>query len=926
MRSKQRRIFCFAILLLSLSVLTYAQVSLKGEISGSVLDENGQALPGISITLTGKKLFQSSLSAVSAEKGLFRFLNLNPGNYELNFTFQGFNPLKISNIIINAGKTTPIRAILTPGGLDMAVEVTAEAPLIETKTTQLSTSYSSLIIEKIPTGRTFIDLVNATPAMNDGGGAYGAGGIRGGLSVSNSYRLNGVDVSNLDYGDTWVRPSYDTIEEIQIIGIGASAEYGNFTGATINMITKSGSNEFHGGLGIYYTDGNIRGDNSKNIEDLTPADIKYNAESSVFIGGPLIKEKLFLFLAGGYAGNQSKGYKYPDYNSIKQVHFQLKLDFLASNRNTFSLMVNTDPSDKSNMGLRPNSGPEIAYTEVSRTTSLFGSWQSILSDQMILNVKYAGYWGQLNRDPDSPDTPAFRDGGTGIYYGSSGRIRDHHRTRNEAYASLLFYADDFLGAAHEFKFGLEYGTGSAENTEISTGNMSFSTIPTGDVTVILGNVGLHQHTKHMMKRIGFYVQDNIQIGKKVTLNLGVRYDQPRLTADDYSGELVNYINISPRIGLSYDFTGDAKNVIHLHYGRYYDKLTTYGWQLAIPQPSSYEIFNLVYPGAFKATPENIANLPNLVIRPENSQRIVVGGEPYVKTKPEVDSSGYSDVFNIGFEKQLFNDFVLSIDYIYKQDRNMIVIGDKTQHTYEQITGWADPWLGNTPTLWNQTDRVPAEYYYHNSDWAKKRHHILTIVFRKRQIGNWSMMASFTYQNSEGNVDNNDAVALGLWPWGRDTDPYYTQNDIMWGKLWWDRPYQFKLLGSYNLPWGLIVSGDFRLMSGQAYNATAFNRYIPNFPMYRPHSTFIYLEKRGIQRFPGISYFNLRLAKSFRIGDSSRVELMADVLNAFNQHTGQYTWLNAVPYWVYSVSGESLYGKPYSLIAPVHARLGVRLTF
>ncbi|MFQ5917935.1 MAG: hypothetical protein ACE5I0_09020 [Candidatus Binatia bacterium] len=185
-----------------------------------------------------------------------------------------------------------------------------------------------------------------------------------------------------------------------------------------------------------------------------------------------------------------------------------------------------------------------------------------------------------------------------------------------------------------------------------------------------------------------------------------------------------------------------------------------------------------------------------------------------------------------------------------------------------------------------------------------------------------MMASYTYQNSRGNVDNNDSVALGLWPWGRDNDPYYTQNPIHWGPLMWDRPHQFKLLGSYLLPWGLSVSGDLRVLSGRAWHSKVSLSTADTF--YRPGSHFVTLEQRGNRRNPTIWNFNLRLSKSFILGGFSNLEFIADVLNVFNKDDGMAYYTE--PFAIYPLSQEKAFGKPTSLYAPIHLRLGVRWTF
>jgi outer membrane receptor for ferrienterochelin and colicin len=231
-------------------------------------------------------------------------VNLNPGDYTLECSLAGFNTLSVS-ASVSVGKATSVQARMTAAKPNQEVVVKAQAPLIETRSVQTSINYSEILIEKVPTMRNVQDLMDAAPAINDNG-AYGAGArVRDDYykgSGANAYLLNGVDISDAATGATWVNPNYDSIEEIQVVGIGASAEYGNFSGAVLNVITKTGSNAVHGGLSSYFANKSFYGDNSGGILDLKPQIVKVNSESSAYVGGPLIKEKLF-FLRGYMLSN-----------------------------------------------------------------------------------------------------------------------------------------------------------------------------------------------------------------------------------------------------------------------------------------------------------------------------------------------------------------------------------------------------------------------------------------------------------------------------------------------------------------------------------------------------------------------------------------------------------------------------------------------
>jgi hypothetical protein len=302
---------CVVAMLLVLSVSAYAQGEQKGEISGVVVDEQGTPLPGVAVTLTGEKLFQKSLSMVSNDRGFFRFLNINPGIYALEFSVSGFTSVKIASVQVSVGKTTPVEAKMVPAALTSEVQVVAAAPLVQTKTPQITSNFNEIQVENTPTSRHFIDIVNAAPGVFDntaygasGNVSWGGGGIylaRG--SMTSSFRLNGVDVSDPSIGYTTLNPIYESIEEVQVTGIGASAEYGSFVGAAINIVTKSGTNKLHGSATAVYADSKTFYANYNKINEQQYYNYayywKHDYEGTFTLSGPIVKEKLFFAVAGG---------------------------------------------------------------------------------------------------------------------------------------------------------------------------------------------------------------------------------------------------------------------------------------------------------------------------------------------------------------------------------------------------------------------------------------------------------------------------------------------------------------------------------------------------------------------------------------------------------------------------------------------------
>ncbi len=912
--------FFFFLWLMALSVLSMAQVRLTGDISGTVSDEKGIALPGVAITLTGEKMFQSSMTAVTSASGEFRFLNLNPGTYQIECALPGFNSLKISPVSVSVGKTTPIIAKMMEARVNEEVVVRAEAPLIDTKAVQVSTNFSSEVIQNLPTSRNFQDLVESTPAINDFG-AYGSGGrVDDGYykgSSSNAYLLNGVDISDPSTGTTWINPNYDTIEEVQVVGAGATAEYGNYTGAVLNVITKTGSNKFHGGISSFFTNKGLTGDNSSGIEDLKPEEVKYNSETTAYFSGPLVKERLFFFLAGGYTAYKNRAYAAPDYARYKAPHFQANLNWLVDSRNTLTLMFNADPIDHANQGLMANSSPDIAFSRVFRSTVWNANWRSLFSSNSIMEVRYAGFLGKDKVDPFAKDVPQLIDYTTMMVYGSAGSGEDNKRTRHDVNATFTRYLDGFLGMSHELKLGLEFEKSRAQDYFYATGddNSMFMVMQLApEMYYVMGYSNYYADYDARVTRLSGFIQDNIRIGRKLTANIGLRFDSPKLKTPGLDYSIAGYTDISPRLGFSYDLTGDARNVLHVGLGRYYDKMTTGTFASCLPGVGNMRYYETVWDHAPDLSPEGLAELPAQILTPDNFVAEMPAGA-LQGVDPDIHGS-YSDILNIRFDRELTRDLALSLEYIHRWDRDLLNMVSTTEHTYSPAV-YTDPWQGKTVMVWERTDSLPDNYIYSNSNWAKRNHDFAILTLNKRDNGTWSMMASATYQNSRGNIDNQYASVGGQD--GDSGDPNYLDNPLVWGNLRFDRTWQFKVMGTYHAPWGINLSGDVHVLSGLAWE-TQINSSYTGYDLALGR---ILLEQRGSNRTPWTWYFNARVAKEIRFG-RSKLEFMADVMNIFNRANA--AGVAYEPYALFPISGESAYGKVFQLSTPIQTRVGVRWAF
>jgi len=667
----KKQILIMLSLLLFLSFLAYGQVKEKGEISGMVTDEEGGPLPGAAVTLTGANLFQKSLAVTTDARGVFRFAFLNPGTYTVEISLQGFGAVKYSSILVGAGRTTPIQAKMVPSKLEKEVTVVAKTPLVETKTPQVSVNFDNFIVQNTPNSRNFIDIVNATPAVNDndaygesGNVSWGGGGVylaRG--SMTSSFKINSVDVSNPAYGMTYVNPIYETIEEVQITSIGASAEYGNFVGASVNIVTKSGSNDFHGSLSGNYTGNFLYANNATKHPDYDyQIDWDYNSEIAAILSGPIIKEKLFFSVAGGFASLRTKYKTGTNWEVQNRPRTYGKFDYRMNDTNTFSMMLNVNPSQHKNYGLwGPLYAASTAFTENLAMNAIYASWNAILSSKSYFYVKFAGYKDHIKWDPVNPGVPQFVDGSNYAAYGGSQLERKIYSSRWSINTQLSYYADEFLGMNHEFKLGVEYDRAQAGEQRQFSGGGYLYTVPYGGTTIWKAYTGGGQDNLGIIKTPRAYIQDNVKVNKHLYLNLGFRYEHPALSARFFSGDVVKFSILSPRLGFSYDIGGDAMTVVRGSFGTYYNQPLTGTYFYSLPGNDDESIYSLVLPtDAFNATDQNIKDRLALVAQPQNLVVVYKYGTP-IPVDPNLKLNR-SDVFSIGFARQLGNDFAVEVNY------------------------------------------------------------------------------------------------------------------------------------------------------------------------------------------------------------------------------------------------------------------------
>ena len=278
----------------------------RGSIEGIVKDASGGVLPGVTVEARSPRMVGVQ-TAVSDANGAYRFPALPPGPYELTAVLSGFTTTKLPTVMLELGQVLKADVTMSVGGLAETVQVSGESPLIDVKQNASSASISAEVIDRIPKGRDFTNLVSfQAPGANQ---ESRAGGIQidGASGSENRYLIDGMDSTDLRSGTARTGLLNDFVQEVQVKSSGYNAEYRASTGGVISAITKSGGNRYHGSVGTYFTSDGLQGSQRKTLRlgilDQTKAE-QYNTPDDTFnrveptfqVGGPILRDRAWFFI------------------------------------------------------------------------------------------------------------------------------------------------------------------------------------------------------------------------------------------------------------------------------------------------------------------------------------------------------------------------------------------------------------------------------------------------------------------------------------------------------------------------------------------------------------------------------------------------------------------------------------------------------
>ena len=932
-----KRIFFFSLLigLLIASAPAFAQRT-TGDIVGTVTDDTGAVVPGVTVTLTGAGA-AGAFTSITSARGFYFFNRLFPGRYELSFTMDGFTPAKRTGVPVDLGVTTTQNVTMSLGGVAEAVTVTADAVVVDSTVTGLSNTYDKEFVQNLPLRRDSIyDLMAAAPGItqNVEGNALMAMGSE---TDANAFQMDGVSINSRSQGRTWLSPNTDIIEEVEVIAVGASAEYGHVPGGVFSVITRQGSNSFSGDVAYYLQ---TQGLTSSNTTEETDNGLPFNRHKfrdfTAQLGGPIVQDKLWFF--GSYQNklDQTTDAGVPPEFFLTSKNWTVfgKLNWQI---NPMHKIVGSYAMDNYSWG--SNSGPTLSPSWLSREYGISPtpsvSYTGLLSENTLLEVRYGGFYGRDHYGPDDPsqrrDGPVYYNSAHGgdcslgpcLYTGGPDYWYDLKETSTSINAHLTQYSDDFLGGSHDFKFGVQYQRAGRPDAIVGYTDWFGLYLDDNGEEYVFGYDYSPFSYSGVANSLSFFVDDTFRVNDRVTLRLGLRYDRDRASVNtlpilDRAGvptdeevpavdNLWTWNNLAPRLGITYQLTDDGKTLLRGHYGRYYRGIVTMDFAGGPGNIGTTDLSTFI--GYYDPADFHAGTLEG------DGRGTNIGGAGNVAVNPDFGST-WTDAFVVGFERELPADLALSLTYSYKTGNNhpawQEVNGDYSQ--FEHI----DPTTGNTLTL-SQLDSDPEDrlFLLSNPDFMDTTIKAFSVAVTKRMSNNWQLTSSFTSVRSNGMLASN-VTQNG---WGRQDGGVAwrstgkSPNDFvnMGGLLIGDRPTTFKTQLLVQLPLNFLVGANHFYSTGFPW-ALRERISVPGLGRER----ILLEEKDGNRRGGNRNTVDMRVQWTAHLGQQMNLNLFLDAYNLFNNDAAEGVQS--------TTASSSVVGLPRRIVLPRRLQVGARFRF
>jgi hypothetical protein len=902
--------------------------STTGAIDGRVADSSNAVLPGVTVTLAGEALM-GTRDTVTSDTGAFRFISVTPGLYTVTFQLAGFATVKRTDIQVGAGFTATLNISMNVASLEEAVTVSGASPVVDTQSMTVSTSFDAAKLAALPNGSNDPwAMLAETPAVK-----------MSRIDVGGS--TSGTQTTFTAYGTTGQRPYYEGIngtefttangnypdmnafEEVVVNTVGNNAEMGP-PGVMMVFVVKSGGNSYHGSTGINYSDGawqsyNIDADQiARGVEGgggLAPEDtnrLTKFRDSFAHLGGYIQKDKLWWFGAVRESENLLRQTNFPvkPFKTTLQV-YQGKATYQLTQNNKiigywqFNAKQQPDRLDRFQL----NALSAIHLTDDSQFKQYQGNfvrkveYNAVISDATFFELR-AGQWGYRRDFTNETTAPSYEDTTTRIVSGAAQNRFDRPR-RNQVLGSLSYFKEGF-GGTHNVKLGWEIfrETNTGGCCQAGAYNDVVHILRSGAPleVFLLGNPAEFEEG---LWNTGVYLTDTWRVNNKLTLNLGARFDrytnflsEQQHEADRFFPERVVFPEVdnvrtwnvpAPRVGVSYNLTGDGRTVLKANWGLYWANPGT-----ASSNPNGSWQKRHVW---------NDAN-GDLVWQPGEEGRLIssAGGVATTSLDPE-QKDDYLTETSVWLEREVIANLGVRAGFVHRseQQRRGTVNTNQPFDAFNIATRVTDPGPdgragtaddGGPIAAFNLAPGfvgLPTQSLVTNVP-GESKFDTFEIAMNKRMSKRWSASTSYSFtwaKTARTPLNPNSCINANADCQDETTD------------------YSFKLNGSFDLPAGIRLSPVYRFQAGNHFART----FVATLNYANPT---LNAEPMNANRTAHVNLIDIRIDRAITIR-GNRLMPFFDLYNVTNNNAEQNLTVSSGASWL----------RPINIVPPRVMRVGMK---
>ncbi len=990
---------------------------LTGSLRGRVADVQGFALPGAYIYVTSPAM-PGLQTFITSDTGRFAFLRLPPGTYKVIVEMPGFKTVTIPDLQVRPGGTADVPVRLEATEVEEEITRPASAPMVDRYSPRAGVTLDTDVLSSMPLPRDFTGILALAPSVVLEDTAVDAIYFTafGASARSNVSLFDGIDMTDPVNRSPMDDLNPDLAREVEFDFGGFSADVPPGTGAVVNVLPREGGNASSGGLTLYHTAKSWGNDLFPGAgASLAPPVDRTLWDASMNLGGPILEDRAWFYgnarvkyrsRPSPFPGAQDPtGLFHSPYDfSDRRIEGFFRLTTQVTSQARAYAQVGYDsihqPFAEVDLGpLRPSDATRSLSSGGFFIAS--GGVTYALDPRTSVDVR-AGYVTRgrpLKLNSAGANSAQFVDPVAGWVYGSADFNERRESRQLHAVVSLSHFAERLLGAPHVLSAGGDYENSAADwstwkandlqLTRVGTDPYFFGTAvsPKTGATVGEGLVGFFLAPptegsllqKSTIQRLGFYAQDVVDIARRASLTLGLRFDHSAVNlspvgkaagsaaavaagkaiiqpvsginpydAVAFSGKdgMVNWNALTPRAGLAFDVLGNGRTVLTASFARLTEPLT-----LAWPQQ-----FGPISPGGinfFRWFDENknaaVDATDTFAAAPGQAYNIYSVSFFGKRVAPDLSAPRTTE-WTAGIRQQVTRDFTLSADIVVREQTNLVdtVLFDPATGQTLSEDGTTNPsfWVpfptqvpgqsGTTSvTVFFPSTAIPGFFFrLANVPGLERRYRGLTISAYKRMSSNWQLGGSLALGRSTGLLGVSSAETTGFT--GIASTPNFFVNRGTNDRLPEDRPVILKLYGTYRLPWDAYVSLVYSAWSGAPQTRTV--TVIPPADWAAAEGaqvvpvTVRLEDLTGARRSQAYQRLDGRLEKGFRIGGYG-FSLMLDVFNVLGQKSSTLdidedgTWSPTAPN---STVGTRVFSPLFNTLTSVRGRrafqLGLRLNF